>query len=78
MTPLEICIPASGVLAMVAAINFLHNAWNGAADRSKSQGAWHRRNRDKEINDIFVNLYLFLAAVVYAVGIFWLTSYLFE
>lgn len=82
MTPLEICIPASGALAMVAAINFLHNAWIGlsdAANRSNgTQGPWHRRQRDKETNGIFVNFYLFLVAVAYAVGIFWLTSYLFE
>lgn len=85
MTPLEICIPASGGIAMVAAINFAYGAYQRLGDiRAAEQflDRWpyrpRRRGRDENISRIHGELFICVVAVAYAFFTFWLTGQLFD
>lgn len=82
MTPVEILLPFSAGLAMVATVNFVHNAYNGMNAIARQTPTLHsssqRRHRDKEFNAVIWNIYLAVFAALYAIAGFFLTGALFD
>lgn len=84
MTPVQILLPFTGGLFMIATINFGYNAWQtfwAIADEGlnkRMKNMQYRRDRDATINRIFVNIYRALFCAASATTIWWLTGSLFE
>ena len=84
MTPIQILLPFTGGLFMIATIQFGHNAWNifwalseeGFGKRMKN--AQYQRDRDNTVNRMFVNIYRALICAVLATAIWWLTGFFFD